>query len=210
MLSVPDLKGQQCAPHYKVLVKFDSDEANRRIAAVDWSPVFASDSPEEQWDYVLTMTRPIIDTLAPEKRVKVRNPVAPPVTDATKQLMAQRRTALRDGHRDSYKQLNRQVQSAIRRDTREELDRRMRQAGPSGMWRSVQPIVAPKRAARSTPSADADAMNKYFVEVGPRTARQVDAGGPELPVRLPRVATGGFRVSPICPDDLRPSGGENA
>ncbi|KAF0312602.1 Leucyl-cystinyl aminopeptidase [Amphibalanus amphitrite] len=73
-----------------------------------------------------TITTRCWSSMVPEKRVRVRNPVAPPVTDATKELMAQRRAALRDGHRDAYeyKQLNRQVQSAVRRDTREELDRR--------------------------------------------------------------------------------------
>ncbi|KAF0308251.1 hypothetical protein FJT64_002176 [Amphibalanus amphitrite] len=107
------------------------------------------------------------------------------------------------GHIDTYKQLNRQVRSAIRRDTREELERRVDRAGPSGLWRSVQPIVAPKRSDRSTPAADADELNRFFVEVGPRTARQVTAAGPELPTRLPRVSTGAFQVTPICPDDLR-------
>ena len=203
MLSVSGLRPQPCTFTTRCWSKFDAEEANRQIAAVDWSPVFASDSPEEQWDYLLAMTRPILDTVIPEKRLRVRNPVAPPITDATKDLMARRRAALGKGDRESYKQLNRQAQAAIRRDTREELDRRVRQAGPGAMWRSVQPIVASKRSARSTPSADADAMNKYFVEVGPKTARRVDSAGPELPVRLPRVATGGFRVSPICPDDLR-------
>ena len=52
------------------------------------------------------------------------------------------------------------------------------------------------------PSADIDAMNRYFVSVGTQTARQVDQSGPELPVRLPRVTTGGFQVQPITPERL--------
>ena len=41
------------------------------------------------------------------------------------------------------------------------------------------------------------------MEVGLRTARQVTAVGPELPVRLPRVESPpGASVSPICPEDL--------
>ena len=203
IMSVSNFRLQSCALTTRCWARFDADEANRQLAAVDWSPVYETDSPAEQWDYLLMVTRPILDNLIPEKRIRVRNPVAPPVCDVTKDLMAQRRAALGGGDRAAYKQLNRQVQSAIRRDTREELDRRLRQAGPGAMWRTVQPIVAPKRSASSTPSADAEALNRYFVEVGPRTARQVDASGPELPVRLPRVATGGFSVSPICPADLR-------
>ncbi|KAF0299822.1 hypothetical protein FJT64_027538 [Amphibalanus amphitrite] len=203
LLSVSDQRPQPCTIATRCWSRFDADEANRQLTEVDWTPVYASDSPEEQWDYLLAVTRPILDILLPERRVRVRNPVAPPVTDATKELMAQRRAALRDGHIDTYKQLNRQVRSAIRRDTREELERRVDRAGPSGLWRSVQPIVAPKRSDRSTPAADADELNRFFVEVGPRTARQVTAAGPELPTRLPRVSTGAFQVTPICPDDLR-------
>ena len=210
LLPVSDQRPQSCTIATRCWSRFDADEANRQLAEMDWAPVFESDSPEEQWDYLLAVTRPILDDLLPERRVRVRNPVAPPVTDATKELMARRRAALRDGQRDTYKQLNRQVRSAVRRDTREELERRVSRAGPSGLWRSVQPIVAPKRSDGSTPAADADELNRFFVEVGPRTARQVTAAGPELPTRLPRVSTGAFQVTPICPDDLAPSGGENA
>ena len=94
------------------------------------------------------------------------------------------------------------MQSAIRSDTREELDRRLREAGPSGMWHVIQPVIGSRRSARSAPSADPDALNRYFVRVGTDTASQVDSSGPELPVRLPRVATGRFQLSPISPDDL--------
>ena len=37
-------------------------------------------------------------------------------------------------------------------------------------------------------------FNRYFVRVCTDTARQVDSSGPELPVRLPRVATA---VAPV-------------
>ena len=70
--------------------------------------MYASDDPEEQWNYFLSVTRPVLDTLAPEKRLRVRNPVAPPITEQTKELMARRRAALREGDRDAYKHLNRQ------------------------------------------------------------------------------------------------------
>ena len=50
---------------------------------------------------------------------------------------------------------------------------------------------------------DVDALNKYFVEIGVNTSRTVDRSGPELPVRLPRVSTGSFTVTPVTPDYLR-------
>ena len=49
---------------------------------------------------------------------------------------------------------------------------------------------------------DADALNRYFVNIGVNTACTVDDSGPELPVRLPRVSTGSFTVAPITPEYL--------
>ena len=181
----------------------DVDEANRLLNAVDWGPVFNSDCPDEQWTYLLAVARPIFDTLAPVKRRIVRNPTAPPVTDATKQLMERRRAALRDGDRDAYKGLNRQAQSAIRRDTREAIERLLREARPCNMWRAVQSVIGSRQSSRVAPSADATALNRYFAAVGRTTASQVVSAGPELPVRLPRVAAGRFQVEPVSPDELR-------
>ena len=146
---------------------------------------------------------PIVDSSAPVKRIKVRNPTAPPVTDATKELMAQRRAALRTTDRDSYRELNRQVKAAVRRDTREEIGRRVREGGPSSLWRSVQPVISGKRSSGLSPDTDVNSVNQYFASIGTATARQVDSAGPELAVRLPRVSTGRFQVSPVTPGELR-------
>ena len=124
LLPLPDYKPKAGAVTARCWSRLDRDEVNRLLSAVDWDPVFASDRPEVQWDYLLTVTRPILDSVAPMKRRKVHNPTAPFVTAATRDLMARRRVALREHDRDTYKALNRQVQSAIRRDTREERDRR--------------------------------------------------------------------------------------
>ena len=117
--------------------KLDVTEANRRLYSVDWRPVFNSADPGEQWNYFLAVTLPIIDSLAPVKRIQVRNPTAPPVTEATKDIMTQRRAALRASDHDWYRELNRQVRSAVRRDTREEIGRRVREGGPAGGDRSA-------------------------------------------------------------------------
>ncbi|KAF0312825.1 Methylmalonic aciduria and homocystinuria type D protein, mitochondrial [Amphibalanus amphitrite] len=117
----------------------NAEELNRRLQTIDWSPVFHSTDPAQQWEYFLGVTRPVLDELAPLKRTKVRNPTAPPVTEATKQLMAERRAALRDGDRDHYRQLNRRVQAAIRRDTRDAVQRHIQERGRASLWRGVQP-----------------------------------------------------------------------
>ena len=116
--------------------------------------------------------------------------------------MSQRRTCLRYGDRDQYRDLNRRVRSAIRRDTRHALQERIQESGRGGMWRTIRPVLSGKQSTRLMPSADADSMNSYFAGVGTRIARQVDSSGPELPVRLPRVTSGRFQVQPVTPERL--------
>ena len=180
LLPLPDYRPRESAVTARCWSRMDSDEVSRLLCAADWGPVFANDDPEVQWGYLLAVTRPILDSVAPIKRRRVHNPTAPLITSATRDLMVRRRAALRGKERDKYKDLNRQVQSAIRRDTRDELDRRLREAGPSGMWRVIRPVIGAKRPTRSTPSADADALNRYFMRVGTDTARQVDSTGPHI------------------------------
>lgn len=203
LMSFPDMRPAKCTLTGRNWRKMDMSEANRHLRCVDWSPVFHSADPGEQWSYFLSATLPIIDRLAPVKRVQVRNPTAPPVTAATKDLMTRRRAALRTSDRDLYKDLNRQVRSAVRRDTREEIGRRIQEGGPSSTWSSVRPVISGKRPTRSPPDADVNAVNQYFASIGTTTARQVDSAGPELAVRLPRVATGRFQVAPVTPGELR-------
>ena len=202
LISVPEYRPAQCSLTARCWGKFDAEEANQRLHGVDWSPVFMSAEPASQWGYFVNRTLPVLDSLAPLKRLKIRNPTAPPVTEATKLLMAERRSCLRAGDRARYRELNRQVKSAIRRDTRQDVQRRIQESGSGGMWRAIRPVVSGKRVSRPTPDADPDAMNMYFASIGTQIARQVDSSGPELPVRLPRVTTGAFQVQTVTPESL--------
>ena len=138
---------------------------------------------------------------------RVHNPSAPPVTAATKDLMASRRGALRTLGRDSseYRDLNRAVRSAIRRDTRLAIESRIREQGPHTVWRNIRSVVAGRTRDDTSPQLSPSALNEYFVSVGPRVAAEV-AGAAEhaatLPCRLPRVGACGFSVSPIDLDTL--------
>ena len=65
----------------------------------DWSPVFSCAGVADQWSTFLDLFLPILDFHAPLKRIKIHNPSAPPVSDTTLQLMAQRRGLLAQGAR---------------------------------------------------------------------------------------------------------------
>ena len=74
------------------------------------------------------------------------------------------------------------------------------------MWRNTREIIGGKSCGQRTlPSVSADRMNQYFVEVGPRVAREAAGQGPILHVncRLPRVGACAFSVRPVSLHALR-------
>ena len=70
------------------------------------------------------------------------------------------------------------------------------------MYQVLRPIIGSKKATSAVPNVSPDAINDFFVNVGPMTAATVIAPANPPPVRLPRVASCGFKVSPISRDDL--------
>jgi len=121
--------------------------------------------------------------------------------------MSRRRAALTSlGHSSAeYKQLNRAARSAIRRDSYEDIRRRIHEEGRSAMWQIIRPAVGSGRADRKLPDAAPDQLNRFFVSVGPRVAGEVrDLGEtPDLPCRLPRVGACALTLSPLTLSELR-------
>ena len=143
-------------------------------------------------------------SLAPVKRIRIHNPTAPPVSDETKQLMAARRRALRDGDTDLYRIANRGVKAAIRRDSRESIGAKISEQGPSSVWRNIRPIVAGRSPKAVLSSVGPDEITLYFVQVGPRVAREIQERDDDRAVscRLPRVGACAFSVMPVNPEPL--------
>ena len=86
-----------------------------------------------------------------------------------------------------YRQLHREVRSAIREDSRRDISDRLRRDGPGALWRHMRHLLTDKRPGRDALQAvTPNAMNDYFVGVGPRVAADVAAlgGCREVPVRL--------------------------
>ena len=165
-------------------------------------------SVSHKWQLFLNMFSPVLDHHAPMKFVTIRNPTAPPVSSETSDLMARRRGALRVwGHGSSeYRRLNRAVRSAIRRDTRADVCRRIEERGPNSVWRSTRDVIGGRSSGpRTLLSVSADCMNEYFVQVGPRVAGEVAGQGPvpHIDCRLPRVGACAFTVCPVSLHTLR-------
>ena len=189
------------------LSRIDISALNYDLQLVDWNSVFTAATVSEQWDTFLSNFLPIIDDHAPLKRITIRNPTAPPVSAATRDLMSRRRAALRRSGRQSaeYKELNRFVRSAIRRDRRAELQREISERGPNKVWQSIRSVVAGKRDGHSLqPHLPADDLNAFFVSVGPRIAAEIRTENTttDLSVRLPRVGACSFELRAISLSEL--------
>ena len=121
--------------------------------------------------------------------------------------MAERRGVLRrEGRTPAFRELDRRVRSPIRRDSRADIEARLRTQGSSSLYHTIRPLIAGKRSDTATlPSATPDEMNAYFVNVGPRIAAILASSGvpPDVPCRLPRVGACGFRVAEVTLAELR-------
>ena len=121
--------------------------------------------------------------------------------------MCRRRAALVEyGHGSTeYRAVNRAVRSAIRRDSRDDVQRRIRENGRGSMSRLIDSFVADRQRCRERPSTSADDLTSYFVSVGPRVASEVAGLGhvTEVSCRLPRVGACALQLSPLSLDELR-------
>ena len=181
---------------------FDSD-----LLATDWSGVFSAVNLTSAWAEFLKRFRPTVDRYAPVRAVTLRNPSAPPISDGTRSLLADRSRALRQfGHgSDRYRDANRLARAAFRSDRRRHIGERVAAQGRGSVWRNARDIVGSKKGAVQVPPAvSSDAMNSFFVNVGPRVAADLESQGPlpVLPVRLPRVGACALRPGPISLNTL--------
>ena len=207
IVSMPRFKQRNTFVRSRCFSRVDSNALNLDLLRADWSLVFDSASVTLKWQNFVTIFMSVIDAHAPLRSVKIRNSSAPVVTDATKELMSRRRRALGEfGHgSDQYRVVNRAVRSAIRRDTRQDVERRIREGRRESMWRLIRPVVGGKRATCKLPDTSADDLNRYFVSVGPRVAEEVRRAGPTayVPCRLPRVGACALVLAPLSLGELR-------
>ena len=154
------------------------------------------------WTIFLDLFNPIVHQHAPVRTLRLRNPDAPPISDATRCLLADRSEALRRWGRgsDRYRAANRLARAAFRSDKRRHIGERVTARGRGSVWRSARDIVGGKKCTvQVPPSVSPDAMNSFFVNVGPGVAAELASRGPppELPIRLPRVGTCALKPGPI-------------
>ena len=188
----------------RCLSKVDFTDFNCLLYAGDWSPVFRSPLTSDKWLHFNDMFISMLDSVAPVRRVRLRNPAAPPVSEGTRELMAGRRAALAAGDRGRYKALNRLTTSAIRNDCRNDIHRRIVESNRSNMWRCLKSVVGGSQSSSvAVPLVHPDVLNHHFVGVGPATAYTVPPPTRTVPALLPRVLTCSFRVQPVSLESLK-------
>ena len=187
--------------HRRNLARVDNDAFNQRLFYADWTPIIGHQTTTEKWHVFLHIFLPMLDDVAPVRRVHLRHIRGPPVTADTKQLIGRRQTALRNKLPD-YKDVNRLCRAAIRKDCRAHFHRELAQAKPHSLWRVLRPLIGAKAKQSSIPNITPDALNSYYVTVGPTTAASVPTPVSPVPVRLPRITTSSFCVHAIDMDTL--------
>ena len=202
LLKVSKEKRQTTVVTSRCLNRVDFDYFNDVLTNTDWSLVYQSVTTNDKWGSFLEVFTPHLNAVAPARRINLRNPSAPPVSADTRVLMTRRRDALARGLRDEYKLINKQTRAAIRRDCRDYIRQQIAEAGHSGMWRCIKPIIGSKMGKSVIPNVHPDTLNEYFVNVGPATAASVSNRGAILPAFLPRVMTCSFMVLPVSLDEL--------
>ena len=207
LLHLPKCHSKPQHTRARLLKNIDRASLSYDLHLADWSGVFNSTSVADMWSHFTHRLLPILDHHAPVRTCRVRNPRPPAVTSATLDLMAERRGVLRrEGRSQAYRELDRRVRSAIRRDSRADIAERLREQGSSSLYRTVRPLIAGKRSsAAPLPTATPDEINDFFVGVGPRVAADLAGLGvpPDVPCRLPRVGACGFRVAGVTLPELR-------
>ena len=191
--------------HRRCLSRIDVTEFNVALSRTDWNDVWTSGSTEAAWESFVRVFLRSLDNVAPVRRVHASPPGAPPVTAATRDLLAGRRRALADmsaGGRERYKAINRQCRAAIRSDTVAYLERECRKQGPAKMWRVLKPVIGSNKGAHSVPRVTPNALNVFFSQIGQTTSNSVPKPPHTMPVRLPRVHTGKFCVDTVDIDTL--------
>ena len=201
-ITVPRPRSVPVTVRSRCLKRIDLDAFLADLHHADWEQVFTSQAVSDKWEAFLRSFMPVLDIHAPFKTISIRNPKAPPVSTATRDLMARRRVALAVRGRGSsqYRDINRAVRSAIRRDRRTDIQRRISEQGPTSTWRNLRSVISSKRESlRVQPDTSVDHLNDFFVSVGPNVAAEITSHGaaPELACRLPRVGACAFTVSPI-------------
>ena len=209
LIDVPKQRSKPTVIQSRSFKRVDAHSLNCDLLDIDWGDVFNAATVSDQWQAFLNRFLPVMDDHAPLKNVTIRNPTAPPVSAATRDIMSQRRSALQCFGRESpeYKELNRSVRSAVRRDRRCELQRDISEQGVSKVWKCIRSVIAGKRDGQNVqPDLSADDLNSFFVSVGPRIATEIQTEtrnpATDMQVRLPRVGACSFRPRTISLNEL--------
>ena len=193
---------RQSSVYRRAISKIDSESFNHRLAETDWTPVYYSMTTEGKWNSFNHTLISHLDAVAPLKSVRQRQPTGQPVSAETRQLLQRRRAALAGNDRDEYKRANRLRRAAVRNESRARFATAISRGDQGGLWQVLRPVIGRKQQQCEVPRITPDALNNYYVSIGPSTAATVPVPTTLVPTRLTRVSTCSFEVRPIDIDTL--------
>ena len=87
--------------------------------------------------------------------------------------------------------------AAVRNESRARFESAIGRGDRGGLWRVLRPIIGRKQQQCEIPRITPDALNNYYVTVGPSTAASVPVATDSVTTRLTRVSTCAFEVRQI-------------
>ena len=160
------------------LVASDLEDA---LETKDWSPLYNIYDPNEAVEILLNNVTEALDTVAPEKAIKIR-PDKPKISlrRDTLATMAFRDEARKAGNHECFKRLRNTATKLVKRDKIQGVLRRLKKnPGPQSVWQEAKSVLGhgrgtnlPECTTNTSPNNTAEHQNEFFVN---KIARLVDS-----------------------------------
>ena len=183
--------------------KINWDALRFDLVMSNWDPMNELVTLDSKSEVFTDLFMSVFNHHAPLKTVTIKHHTALPLTADTIQLLGRRRAAARGDRELTYDLLNRQCRSAIRRDCRDDVTRKLRERGGAATWSITRSLLSGKGSVtRPVPLVSVDVLNSYFATIGTRTSAAVISTR-DMPILLPRVSTCSFKLSAVSYTELR-------
>ena len=184
------------------------------LLLADWDPVYRAASTDNKYAEFLNIWNTHVDAHCPLKTISFRRPECPWLSgsEELRNLQSTRDAARRerdvtgtDEANQRYRALKREFTGRLRK-AKADFFRPDNTETSKKTWSKLKKYAIANKSAKSNSiqgSTAADRFNEYFATVGQRIADALNnEPSPDLPLRLPRVVSGAFRVKPVTLPEL--------
>ena len=128
----------------RVINNASIDSIGRKLALVNWSPLYRLDDVQEQTDYFYSIMNNVVDSVAPMCEIRYKSSDRPWVTPYFKKLIAQRNSAHKTKNFTLYKHLRNKANRIgrnLKKDFYFHQVENCKSSNPSKWWKNVKAIT---------------------------------------------------------------------